>query len=100
MTAHSREQHADLLRTATGPVSGPLWTPKHLARRYVPLSAGFSPARRRLGGGVPCGCARLARPIVADLAGLPPSCTKKTIACPRAAGPGGRPKRIERHHVR
>ena len=103
MTAHTREQHADLLRTATGPDSGPLWTPKHLVR-YVPgcdasLSAGFSPARRRLGGGVPCGCARLARPIVADLAGLPPSCAKKTIACPRAAGPDDRPKRIGRHHV-
>lgn len=100
MTAHTREQHADLLRTATGPVSGPLWTPKHLARRYVPLSAGFSQTRRQLGSRVPCDCGRPSRTIGTDSSGLPPSCVKKPIACMRAEGADGRPKRIERHHVR
>ena len=47
MSAHTLEQPADLLRTATFRDPGPLPTPKHLVR-YVPrcdalLSAGFSP---------------------------------------------------------
>ena len=100
MTAHTREQHADLSRTATGPVSGPLWTPKHLARRYVPLSAGFSQTRRRLGSRVPCDCGRSARTIGTDSSGPHPSCAKKAIACTRAEGADGRPKRIGRHHAR
>jgi hypothetical protein len=80
MNAHTRERPADPSSAATCPHSGPLLLRGHLARCNAPLSAAFSPSRRRPDRRVPFDGAGVVQGILAALDDRPPSCAREATA--------------------
>jgi hypothetical protein len=94
MNAHTREQPADRSNAAICPYSGPLRLRRHPVRRPAPLSAAFSPVRRRAdhrvpfdGTGVFDG-AGVVQAMIAASGGRPRSCAKEATGSKRAGKVG------------